>query len=240
MGALKNKMPITFLTFAIGTLSLTGCPGLAGFFSKDAILFAARDRSPALFFLALITAFLTAFYMFRLFSVVFFGRAKSDASKHGHEGSGVMTLPLLILAVPSAIAGYGFFAGRFLDLPPEEAVPFALTMLPVLAFLFGAGFAWVLYARKDEDPIHIPLFANKFYFDEIYAWLIRYTHDALAAFCAWFDHWVLDGAVIRGFFGGGTWGTGFALRFFQIGNLQAYTFLFGVGVATLIYFMVFK
>ena len=240
MGALKNRMPVTFLTFAIATLALTGCPGFSGFFSKDAILMAANDRSHLIFSLALMTAFLTAFYMFRLFVVVFLGRAKSDQAKHGHEGPGVMTVPLVPLAIPSLIGGYAFFAGHFLDLPHEENARISLMILPVVAFASGAVVAWILYAGKTEDPVHIPLFANKFYVDEIYTVVIRWTHDLLATFCGWFDRWVLDGALVRGLFGGGTWASGFVLRFAQVGNLQAYVFLFGIGAIALLFFILLK
>src|SRR5581483_6722463 len=240
MGALKNKMPITFLTFAIATLALTGCPGLSGFFSKDAILMAAHEHNRAIFSLALITAFLTAFYMFRLFVVVFLGRAKSDAAKHGHEAGGVMTIPLTVLAIFSVIGGYAFFAARFLDLPHEETRIIAVPVLAFIVFIAGAGLATFLYSGKTEDPIHIPLFANKFYIDEFYALLIRWTHDLLAAISAWFDRWVLDGAIVRGLFSGGTYVSGFVLRFLQVGNLQAYAFVFGFGIVALLYFVIFK
>ncbi len=239
MGALKNRMPITFFTFAAATLALTGCPGFSGFFSKDAILLAAHDRSHLIYALGVMTAFLTAFYMFRLLVVVFFGRAKSDRASHGHEGPGVMTAPLVLLAIPSLIAGYAFFAGRFLPLPHEGVASLGAMLLPILAFVGGAGCALFLYASKTEDPIHIPLFANKFYIDEFYAFLIRWTQDLLATFCAWFDRWVLDGGIVRGLIGGGTWATGFTLRFLQIGNLQAYGFVFGIGAVAFIFYILF-
>ena len=82
------------------------------------------------------------------------------------------------------------------------------------------------------------LFRNKFYFDELYAALIAGTHDLVAKISGYFDKWIIDGLLVRGL-SGGAWGTGFALRFFQFGNLQGYAFLFGVGVVGLIFFMVF-
>ena len=96
----------------------------------------------------------------------------------------------------------------------------------------------VLYNGKASDPILIPPFQNKFYIDEFYAALIAGTHDLLARFAAWFDKWILDGVVVRGL-SGAAWGLGFVLRFFQFGNLQGYSFLFGAGVVALIYFLVF-
>ncbi len=237
MGALKNAMPTTFLTFLVGTLALTGCPFLSGSFSKDAILAAAQERSHWIYALGLISAFLTAFYMFRLFIVVFLGRPKSEPARHGHEVPGVMTLPLVILSIFAVISGYHFFAARFLELPHEQH-PFMVQVLAFAAFAMGSMVAVVLYKGKTEDPVYIPLLANKFYFDEIYAIIIRCTQDLLAAISGAFDRWILDGAVQLA--AGATRGLGFVLSFLQVGNLQGYAFLFGTGVVALIYYMVFR
>ena len=105
MGRLKDKMPVTALTFLIGTLALCGVPPLSGFYSKDAILAAAYEKSPVLFGIGVVVAFLTTFYMFRLVFVVFWGKAKSDLPAHAHESPRVMTYPLGILAVASVVAG---------------------------------------------------------------------------------------------------------------------------------------
>jgi len=240
MGALGKKMPVTFITFVIGTLALTGMPLFSGFFSKDAILMAAFERNLFIFALALFTAFLTSFYMFRLVLVTFAGKPKSDAAKHGHESGPIMTIPLAILAVFSVIAGYKFFASHFFELPVEERPVMIVPALAFLAFICGLGLAWTLYTNKEKDPVYIPLFANKFYFDEIYAVLIRYTQDLLAKLSGQFDRFVLDGAIVRWLFAGGTYSTGFVLRFLQVGNLQGYAFLFGGGVVAFLYFVIFK
>jgi len=240
MGALGKKVPATFITFLIGTLALTGTPGLSGFFSKDAILMAAFERSHLIFSLALFTAFLTSFYMFRLVLVTFGGKPKSDAAKHGHESPAIMTAPLIILAIFSVIAGYKGFAEHFFALPEEAHSVMLVPASAFLAFILGLGLAWVLYGNKDKDPIYIPFLANKFYFDEIYAVLIRFTHDLIAQVCGQFDRFILDGAIIRWLCAGGTYSTGFVLRFLQIGNIQGYAFLFGAGVVGLLYFVIFK
>lgn len=240
MGALAKKMLATFITFLIGTLALTGMYGLSGFYSKDLILMAAYERSHLIFGFALFTAFLTSFYMFRLVVVTFFGKPKSDAAKHGHESGLVMTLPLIILAVFSVIAGYHSFARHFFELPTEEHPVAIVPYLASGAFVIGLALSWVLYANKEKDPVYIPLFANKFYFDEIYAGLIRFTQDLAARVLEQFDRFILDGAIVRWLFAGGTYSTGFVLRFFQVGNLQGYAFLFGAGVVALLYFVIFK
>jgi len=240
MGGLKNRLPSTFLTFLVGTLALTGCPGLSGFFSKDALITAALDlHHPLIFSLALATAFLTSFYMFRLMIVVFWGHTRSKHAREGHQPPPVMTVPLIILAVPSVFAGYHFFAGKFLTLPREEHINFGVMGLSVLVFVAGAGLAWFVYNGKDSDPILIPLLANRFYIDQFYQTLIALTQDFAASLSATFDRWILDGAIVRGV-SGAAWVTGFVLRFLQLGNLQAYAFLFGAGSVALIYYFLSK
>jgi NADH-quinone oxidoreductase subunit L len=236
MGGLSKRMPITFITFLVATLALTGCPFFSGFYSKDAILLAARSHDRIIFSLALTTAFLTAFYMFRLFTVVFLGRSRSDAANHGHEVPPVMAAPLAILAVPSVIAGYSWFAGRFLTLPHHEGHNVIVPAFAVAMFALGAAMAFLIYNNKAADPFHIPLFANKFYIDEIYAGIIRWTQDLLAAISGWLDRWILDGVIVRGV-SGGAWVSGFVLRFLQMGNLQGYAFIFGIGTVALIYYI---
>jgi NADH-quinone oxidoreductase subunit L len=172
--------------------------------------------------------------------VTFLGKPKSEPAKHGHESPAVMTLPLWILAFFSVIAGYKFFAEHFFALPPEEAFNPLVTGMAVGVFVLGFVAAWALYANKEKDAIYIPLFANKFYFDEIYAVLIRYTQDLLARVCEWVDRYVIDGAIVRWFFAGGTYTSGFVLRFLEVGNLQGYAFLFGAGVIALLYYVIFK
>ncbi len=239
MGGLKNRLPTTFLTFTAGTLALTGCPGFSGFFSKDAIIGAALTANhPVIFILGLATAFLTSFYMFRLMVVVFGGHTRSVHAREGHQPPAVMTIPLVILAVLSVIAGYRFFAGRFLTLPPEAHMNLGVMMLSLVVFVAGAGLAWFIYKGKDCDPVSIPLFANRFYIDDFYKWLIASTQDLAASLCSTFDRWILDGLIVRGI-GGAAWVAGFILRFLQFGNLQAYAFLFGAGSIALIYYLLF-
>jgi NADH-quinone oxidoreductase subunit L len=260
MGGLRKTMPKTFLTFAIGTLALTGAPFLAGFFSKDAILLAAYNKGPLFFFPLLLAAVLTAFYMTRLVVVAFFGEAYSSrghghSKDHGHDGPAAMTIPLLILAALSVIAGYGFFAEsifghelfhtvhslttisasgmlEYADVPHVTLVP----LLAVGAFLVGTLGAWRLYSGKLKDPVRIPLFANRFYIDEAYAALIAGSQEMLASVSDWVDRYLIDGVMVRGI-AGLTWGTGYALRLLQLGNIQGYSFLFGAGVVVLLFLL---
>ncbi len=240
MGGLAGKLKVTFGTFLIGTLALIGCPPFSGFFSKDAILALAYEKNSAIFALALFTAFLTAFYMLRLVLVVFFGKPRSDAAHHGKESPLVMSGVLILLAIPAALAGFGFFAQQFLPTPQHaeggsEIVP----MLAIGAMLLGVVLAFVLYRNRERDPINIPAFRDRLYFDELYAILIKSTQGLLATVFAFFDRWILDGGAVRGA-SSATFGFGSLLRLLQVGNLQAYAFFFGLGIIGLIYFAVFR
>ncbi|MCX6981149.1 MAG: NADH-quinone oxidoreductase subunit L [Verrucomicrobia bacterium] len=235
MGGLSKTMRITTATFALGTLALTGCPGLAGFFSKDAILLAAFTHNKALFGIGLATAFLTAFYMTRLFAVAFLGKPRSEAAHHGHDCPRRMTWPLVILAFLSIFAAYGAVPHWF-GIEHGDA-PKIVPTLAILAFLTGTGVAWMLYAGAEKEPLTLPLFRNKFYFDEIYGAIVAGTQDVLAFIAAGVDAIVLT--VVRAV-GGLTLGLGYALRLFQVGNVQAYAFIFGLGVVGLIWFLIFR
>jgi len=234
MGGLSKTMRITTATFALGTLALTGCPGLAGFFSKDAILLAVY-RHKALFGIGLATAFLTAFYMTRLFAVAFLGKARSEAAHHGHDCPRAMTWPLVILAFLSIFAAYGAVPHWF-GIEHGDA-PKIVPTLAILAFLTGTGVAWMLYAGAEKEPLSLPLFRSKFFFDEIYGAIVAGTQDVLAFIAAGVDAIVLT--IVRAV-GGLTLGLGYALRLFQVGNVQAYAFIFGLGVVGLIWFLVFR
>jgi NADH-quinone oxidoreductase subunit L len=114
MGNLRKKMPITFITFTIGALALSGIPPFAGFYSKDSIFAQCLlEKNYLLFAVAVLVAGLTAFYTFRLFFVVFFGKEKSDHAKHAHESPLVMTAPLIILAVFAFIGGFIGINGNY-------------------------------------------------------------------------------------------------------------------------------
>jgi len=238
MGGLARKLRVTFFTFLIGTLALIGCPPFSGFFSKDAILALAFEKNTAIFALALFTAFLTAFYMLRLVLVVFFGKPRSENAEHGKEAPFVMTGPLLVLAVPAFLAGFGFFARTFLHVPHAEGAGHLVPILATGAMLVGVALAVLLYRKRESDPIDFAIFRRRFYLDEFYAWLIGITQELLAKIAAFFDRWIIDAGGVGGA-SGATWGVGSLLRFLQVGNLQAYAFLFGLGIVGLIYFTVF-
>ena len=239
MGGLAKNLPITFLTFSVGALALIGCPPFSGFFSKDAILALAYQRDRPIFIVALLTAFLTAFYVLRLLVVVFFGKPRSQVARASTESSFVMTGPLVLLALLSLFGGAPFFAQNFLVIPREKEFLLIVPVLALVAMLLGASLAIWLYRSRASDPLDVDLLRNRFYIDDFYDWLIESTQGLFARVSAFFDRWIIDAGVVRGA-SGGTWGIGALLRLFQVGNLQAYSFLFGLGVVALIYFTVFR
>ena len=239
MGGLSKKLPITFVTFAVGALALIGCPPFSGFFSKDAILALAYERNMPIFAVALFTAFLTAFYVIRMLVIAFFGNPRSDSARESRESPPVMTLPVMVLAVLATVGGFGFFARRFLALPVEEHIATFVPALAVIALIAGSGLAVVIYRHRETDPVDLKLLRHKFYFDEFYGWLTHWTQELLARVAAFVDRWIIDAGAVGGS-SRGTWGIGALLRLVQVGNLQGYVFLFGLGVVAVIYFAVFR
>jgi NADH-quinone oxidoreductase subunit L len=238
MGGLRGKLPITFATFAAGALALIGCPPFSGFFSKEAILTVDYEHNIPIFALALFAAFLTAFYVIRMLVIVFFGSPRSDSAREGGESPPVMTMPLIVLSILATLGGFAFFARNFLTLPMAKEVVF-VPMLEIIALILGVGLATVLYRGRATEPIKVELLRRKFYFDEFYGWLIDWTQELLARVAAFIDRWIIDAGAVGGS-SRGTWGIGALLRLIQVGNLQAYAFLFGLGVVALVYFGVMR
>src|SRR5882762_2489877 len=239
MGGLAPKLKITFATFAAGALALVGCPPFSGFFSKDAILALAYQRNTPIFVIGLTTAFLTAFYVSRAVVVVFLGKPRSEIARAGKESPLAMIIPLLILALFALIAGWETIAKNFLVVPHEKETVFAVPALALIALILGVGIGLLLYRNRERDPLHVDLIRRRFYFDEFYEWLINRTQELLARIAAFIDRWIIDAGAVRGA-SGGTFGIGALLRLFQVGNLQAYAFLFGLGIVALIYFTLFR
>jgi NADH-quinone oxidoreductase subunit L len=219
MGGLRKRMPLTFAAYAAGMMALCGVPlFFSGFWSKDAILDAAHHWrfSQAPFYLGLLGAFLTAFYMTRQVCAVFFGKPAPGDAERAHESPPVMTAPLLILAVLAVGAGFfgtpawpwfqkyleggkaGFDLSKLLD-------GSALTVMLLSSALVAVGIVWSgwVYGRaaRETDPLEKAqpaLFAclrQKFFVDEFYAATVIRLTGAFAMFCDWLDRVVLDGAV---------------------------------------------
>lgn len=241
MGGLKNKMPITFLTYCCGMLALSGCYFFSGHYSKDLIMACSWEHHRTVFWMLVVAAGLTPFYMTRQALVVFFGKPRSEHAKHAHESPLVMLIPLILLAIPAVIAGYPFVERTFfheIGSLAEPDVPHFVEIIFGAAFFLGIGAAALIYRKVGEkDPIRIPAFENRFYIDDFYFWIVRRIQGGFARLCSFLDRWFIDGILVRGS-ATVVWTLGFALRFLQVGNLQAYAFFFGAGVVGLIYLLI--
>lgn len=241
MGGLRKHMPVTFWTFLIGTLALMGLPYItSGFYSKEAILGAAYDSGCSiLFHSASLTALLTSFYMMRLVIIAFFGKPRTESAHHATEVPVIMCLPLVALAVFSVLSAWNGFATPLQALKPAHEPPHATVLFAsIAAFIIGTGGAIYLYRGKDKDPLNIKLFANKFYFDEIYAVIVRICQDRLAWIVTALERVLVDGLIAR-LPTAIVARLGAATRLLQGGHLQGYTFLLGGGVIAVIYLVVF-
>ena len=273
MGGLMGKMKGTFACFTIGTLALTGFPfAFSGFWSKEEILGHAYANNIGFFAAAAFVAFLTAFYMGRLWTVVFLGKTRTEHGSHAHEVGLVMLVPLVLLAIPSVISGYPAISKLYLPhiemaaaQPGDEFVPVGaekevaaakaekapaapeasahesshtlVMAISIAAFVLGFGGAIMVFRGKDKQPYSIPglskVLRNRFYIDDFYAYLVRSTQDALAAFSGFLDRWIIDGLCVRGL-GVLGYGVGSLVRYLQAGNLQGYSLLFALGVLVIL------
>jgi NADH-quinone oxidoreductase subunit L len=236
MGGLMKKTPVTFGCLIVGTLALSGCPGFSGYFSKDLIIAWAVTEKPFLGWIAVATAGLTAFYMFRLLSVVFLGTPRSEPAEHAHESPAVMVIPLILLSIPAFGAGYAPVEKIFFHVEEPAHLPEFLHYVLLALFLIAAGLALFLYRNPAKDPVYIPLFAKRLYVDDFYDWLVKTVQDGLAMLSGWVDRWIVDLFVVQ-LPARFTWACGYILRFLQLGNIQAYAFFFGAGVVGLIYIL---
>jgi NADH-quinone oxidoreductase subunit L len=253
MGGLWNKIPLTFVTFAIGMLALCGVPPFAGFFSKDYVLSVAYSYGFGFYVVGVATAFLTAFYMTRLVVVAFFGPARTKAAEHPHESPQVMTIPLVLLSILSVFGGmiglkayyHDWSIGVIHSMFPlgvlgtvTESSSLIEMIVPMSVVVLGIGSAVALYWGKATDPLDIKILAHKFYFDEFYDRSLVGGQQMTARFLNWIDAWILDGLIIRGSAYISV-SVGEILRLFQTGSLQGYAFLFSLGGLLLIYFTLF-
>jgi len=262
MGGLKDKLPVTYWTFVIGSLALAGFPMTAGFFSKDALLLAAWSAGPlgqVLAGLGLLTALLTAFYSFRLVFVMFWGTYRGP-SPHGpghggghdlHEPSATMTVPLVVLAALSVVTGYlgiGDFLAPALPGPAAQAArtahgPAATAIMAgaTLMALIGIAAAWYVYVRSPGLPDRLAgqwprlyrLSLNKWFVDEAYDRLVVRPTVALAGWL-WrsVDMAIIDGAV-NGVARAIAW-WGWLMRLFQSGQTQHYALGMALGAVVIL------
>jgi NADH-quinone oxidoreductase subunit L len=238
-------MPMTFWTFTIGVFAIIGLPGLAGFFSKDAILYLAMEKNSAVFAILALTAILTAFYMIRMWKIVFFGEGRAPEASHAHESGAAMTLPLLILAALSLAGGYagvyGRLAGSVAELVPEAVGSrhTAILFVSLAVMTIGALSAWNLYGAAATDALELKsrrLFGAlvwlKESFDRLYDYYVAKVQQRFAMLLNFLEQVFLAGLVIRG--GAGLVGlVGYGARALFTGSLHTYVYWFLLGAALL-------
>jgi NADH-quinone oxidoreductase subunit L len=245
MGGLRTRMPVTFWTFTVAVAAIVGLPGLAGFFSKDAILVLAYDRNPAVFAVLALTAILTAFYMLRLWKIVFLGEPRGESAGHAHESGVSMTAPLVLLALLSATGGYmwlyhGAFGGVFSQIPEAAGsahVVILLTSLFVLAV--GAGSSLAFYTSDGSDALEQRspaafgfLFALRACFDRAYDYYVQKIQQRAAMALNFIDIVALAGIAVRGL-AGAVEVVGFGVRALHTGRINNYVYWFLAGVVVL-------
>jgi NADH-quinone oxidoreductase subunit L len=253
MGGLRKLMPVTHITFLVACLAIAGIPPFAGFYSKEEILQAAFQSNKPIFIIAIITAAITAFYMFRLYFNIFWNKdfhahnADSHDAHHG-EGPGTMLIPLIILGLLSIGAGFIPFGklvtsdGKWL---PTEFHP-SFSIAPVLLAAGGIFLAMTFYKKQSPAPqrfadgikgIYTTAY-HKFYIDEIYLFITKkIIFNLVGRPAAWFDRNIVDGtmnllATITG-------KISFLIRKMQSGKLQQYTAYFFAGVIAFVVVFVY-
>lgn len=241
MGGLRKYLPITHLTFLIACLTIAGIPPFSGFFSKDEILTAAFHHNKFLFAVEYAVAGLTAFYMFRLYFAIFWGK-ETQYHHNPHEAPLTMTIPLILLALGSAFTGLIPFNELVTSNGQvfETEIEWAVAIPSVLIGIIGISIAWIMYKKATDLPDRLAAALrfgykwayNKFYIDELYLFItkkiiFRYISEPVA----WFDRHIVDG--IMNSIATVTQVVSFRIRRFQSGQLQKYAFAYISGAVLL-------
>ena len=243
MGGLRKFMPVTHITFLIACLAIAGVPPFAGFFSKEEILLAAYHSNPTVYWIALITSGLTAFYMFRLYFSIFWNKEHHPHGEAHHgEGGFAMMMPLVLLAVGAAGAGFIPF-GHYVTADGtrlESEFHLQFSILPVALGLAGIVLAMWLYKNQSERPDKIATSLSglykaayrKFYIDEIYLFITqKIIFNLVGRPAAWFDKNVVDGLV--NLTGNTTQLVSEKIKGIQSGKVQQYAIYFLVSIVGL-------
>ena len=247
MGGLRKYMPITNITFLIAALAISGIPPFAGFWSKDEILVAAFEHNKLIYYIGVIVAGLTAFYMFRIYFGIFWGKDR----KYEHtpkESPLSMTFPLLFLALISIVGGFIPFS-EFIT--PDKAGFEARLDYPLAAIAVGVGLtgiiiAWAFYKKENNLAekfangfgVFYKWTYNKFYFDEIYLFVAKkIIFKRISAPIAWFDKKVVDGTMVG--IGNKTVQTSEKIKGMQSGKVQDYGFAFIAGVVVFVFVFIY-
>jgi NADH-quinone oxidoreductase subunit L len=246
MGGLATRMKLTFVAFTIGVLAIIGFPMLSGFFSKDAILLLAFEKNKIAFGLLAFTAVLTAFYMIRMWKLVFLGKPRSDDADHAHEGGLTLTLPLVVLALLSVVGGYSFildnqvFGAVFNQVPDSHNHHHAHTVVfatSIAVMLVGGLAAYFFYKPAPTDTLQTKspgVFGSLAFLktlpDDLYNYYVAKIQQRFALFLNFLEQIFLAGVIVRGLAGiAGLVGMG--ARALHIGSLHAYVYWFLIGAA---------
>ena len=245
MGGLRTRMPLTFVTFTIGVAAIIGVPMLAGFFSKDAILYLAFAKNKAVFAVLAFTAVLTALYMVRMWKLVFLGAPRSTDAEQAHEGGISLTAPLVVLAVFSIIAGYSHhypdaFSDVFHLIPEAHGAEHTIILVTSIAvMLIGAVMGFTLYRPAPVDTlaekapgVYGSLTALRSSFDRVYDYYVAKVQQRFAMLLNFLEQILLAGVIVRGLAGVvGLFGLG--TRALHVGNLNAYVYWFLLGIVAM-------
>ena len=230
MGGLRKYMPVTCITLACASLAISGFPGFSGFFSKDAILSAAYEHAPWMFWVGAITAGMTAFYVFRAFFLAFFGNYRGH--HHPHESPAVMTVPLMILALLAVGGGFINIPSFLSPIYPLAGHENTTAMAISASFgIIGILIAYLMYVAKPAlaDTAqsafgHIyTVVANKYYVDEIYQAVIVKPLEGISRFVLWHgvDEGLIDFGIVNGL-AHAVRGWGALFRRMQSGSIRNY------------------
>ncbi len=256
MGGLRKYMPVTHITFLIACLAIAGIPPFAGFFSKEEILLAAYNHNTGIYWLALITSGLTAFYMFRLYFNIFWNKAPSlqeRAEGEGHnahhgEGGFVMMMPLILLAIGAAAAGFIPF-GHFVSSDGtrlDSHFHLQFSIAPVALAITGILIAILLYKKQNDKPDKIAASIkavylasyHKFYIDELYLFITKkILFNLIGRPIAWMDKYIVDGLMNA--IGNLTRWMAEMIKGFQSGKVQHYAIYFLVGAIGLVVLFIY-
>lgn len=222
MGGLKAFMGITFFTFGVATVSISGIPPLAGFFSKDEIMIAAFNQNIILWIVGMLASLLTAIYMFRAFFLTFYGkfRGTNEQEHHLHESPKTMTIPLIVLAFLAAVGGllslpfgYNWLNSYLTPILPSLAehehhlgtLEWTLMGVSTIVALVGLAIAWYKYKSKEEVPANddkitglSKVLYHKYYIDEIYDTVLIKPIYAFAKFCNSYVEQAIKGFLFSG------------------------------------------
>ncbi|MER3470354.1 MAG: NADH-quinone oxidoreductase subunit L [Chitinophagaceae bacterium] len=241
MGGLRKYMPITHITFLIACLAIAGIPPFAGFFSKEEILLAAFHSNKAVYTIALFTAALTAFYMFRLYFSIFW-RKETELHTHHGEGTFSMKLPLIILSICAIAAGFVPFS-KFITADGgalETHMDLIFSVVPVGLAIIAILIAANLYKTENERPARLAASLGafytaakqKFYIDELYLFITKkIIFNLIGRPAAWIDRNIIDGMMNGLAFV--TASTSNTIKGVQSGRVQNYALYFFAGVAGL-------